>query len=116
VKTEIPLSSVPEYLLNRDPEGYSIAWKDRRLRRLVLVTGIPTILSGLLFGAIYFVVLAWFAGGFRCPRCRQRFAGQRLSFLLRATCKVCSLRAGSRRDLTEAPMFPRLIRDPGGRD
>jgi len=103
--------TVPDYLLDRDPNGYSAAWADRRLRRLVLITGALTIVIGFPFGIAYFLVLTWFAGGFRCPRCKQRFAGRRLSLLLCSECKSCGLGAGSRRDLTEPPRFPRLVRN-----
>jgi len=104
-------ASTPEYLLARNANAYLPAWADRRLRRLVLITGFPTIFVGFPFGAFYFLTLTWYAGGFRCPRCRERFAGRRLSLLFGRQCATCSLAAGSKRDLSERPMFPRLFGD-----
>jgi len=106
---EANASSAPEYLLLRDPNAYSGAWSDRRLRRIVLITGSPIVVFAFPFGVLHFLVLTWYAGGFRCPRCRERFARRRVSLLLRSACATCSLPAGSKRDLGESPMFPRLF-------
>jgi hypothetical protein len=87
--------------LARNPDAYRVFWADRRFRAAVLITSIS-------MGFIGVALAAWYAGGFRCPRCKQRFAGQSFSLLLRRNCKTCELRVGSRRDLSEPPMFPRL--------
>jgi hypothetical protein len=102
---------VPSYLLERDPEAYAAPWADFRLRRWLLISGIPYLVFGPgSFGISLgcFILLTWWAGGFRCPRCRERFAGRRLSLLLGRSCKSCGLVVGTRRDLTEPPMFPRF--------
>ena len=98
-----------------DPDAYAPFWADRRLRRIVLVTGLPMLFVKFPFGALAYVILTWFAGGFRCPRCKQRFAKRRLSLLLGSRCARCGLAGGSPRDLAEPPMFPALRsgnRDP----
>lgn len=107
---------------DRDPLAYAPFWRDRRLRRRVLgVALINVLLVHLLllrapYGAAFvslatllaFLLAAWYAGGFRCPRCKYRFAGQRLALLLAPRCAHCGLFVDAMRDLDEPPLFPEL--------
>lgn len=100
------MESTPQYLLDRDPAAYAPFWGERKLRRLVLLTGLPLPFFFFPIGFVWFLILTWFAGGLRCPRCKHRFARGRLSLLFGTKCAYCELFVYARRDLTEAPMFP----------